>query len=141
VIALAGVEDALQAQLYTVSGLPTLRYVGITPIAPAPSVAYVETDFQPTSASAVGMTMAGDVAREGLYAVRLYSATGGASTLGTLADSVLAAFERGRSFVTADGSAVRISGRPAPVRGGIEATTAGRSAVLIKIFWFVQTAD
>lgn len=140
-IALAGVETVLQTQLYAVAGLPTTRYVGTAAIAPAPSAAYVESLFQPTTSTAVGMTMAGDVAREGLYAVTLYSASGAGSTLAALADLVLAAFERGQSFVTADNAVVRISGRPAPKRGGLIATTAGRSALLIEIYWFVQTAD
>jgi hypothetical protein len=141
VIALAGVETALQTQLYTVSGLPTTRYVGTASIAPAPSVAYVETEFVPATTTAITMGMDGEVAREGGYFVRLYSATGGASTLAALADAVLAAFERGTALLTAGSDVVRIKGRPAPKRGGLIATTAGRSAVLVEIYWFVQTAD
>lgn len=140
-IALDDVRDALATQLGTVSGLPTLRFNGTAAVAPAPSSAYVEEDFVPATAEAITIGTDGEVERTGLYVVRLYSATGGGSTLDALADSVLAAFERYTALAVSGGFVVRIRGDIAPARGQIIASTAGRSAIAVTIPWRLRSAD
>jgi hypothetical protein len=141
VIALEGVRDVLNTRLGTVSGIYATRYIGTASVTPAPSVGYVEAEFRPATAEAITLGTDGVVERTGLYFVRLYSPTGGGTALDALADTTLAAFERGVTLTTADSAQVRISGRPAPSRTELVASTAGRSAVLLTIPWQVRTAD
>lgn len=140
-IALANVQAALDTQRDTLVGIPSVKYDGTAPVAPAPSVAYVETDFVPATAQSITVGRPAEVERTGLYVVRFYSATGGASTLDDLADGLLALFPHGADFAVSGSNPVRIRGDLAPWRGLITATTAGRSVVTVTIPWRTRSAD
>jgi hypothetical protein len=142
VIALERVRDALATRLATASGIPATRYDGTAAISPAPSVAYVEADFVPATATRTTLGASGaEVVRDGFYVVRWFSATGDADTLDDAADAVLAVFPHTLTLLTSSGEVVHIHGRPAPKRGTIELAHAGRSVVPITIAWWTQTVD
>jgi hypothetical protein len=141
-IALEGVRDALATRLATASGIPATRYDGTASVSPAPSVPYAEADFLPSHGGRITLGATGaEVQREGLYVVRLFSATGDSDTLDDDADAVLAVFPHDLTLTTANGETVRIKGRPVPWRGMIERAHAGRSVVVITIPWWTQTVD
>lgn len=139
-ISLTDVQQALDNQRDTLGTLPAIKYDGSAPVAPAPSVPYLETDFIPATAQLITIGRSGEVERTGLYVLRLYSASGQAGTMDDLADDVLALFPHTADF-TYNGAVVRIRGDIAPWRGLVTVGTAGRSYVTITIPWRTRSAD
>jgi hypothetical protein len=140
-VAMANVRNALSTRLNTASGIYATQYDGTARIAPAPSVGYVEKDFDPTTAQAITVAIDPEMERDGIYFVRLYSPTAGGTAIDALADTVLAVFPVGLDLAVTGGFVLRVRGDFAPRRDATVASTAGRSAVRISIPWRIRSSD
>jgi hypothetical protein len=140
-VAMADVRDALSTRLNTASGIYATQYDGTAAIAPAPSVGYVEKDFDPTAAAAITVGTDPEMERDGLYVVRLYSPTAGGAAIDDKADAVLAVFPPHLDLAVTGGFVLRVRGDFAPRRDATVASTAGRSAVRITIPWRIRSSD
>jgi hypothetical protein len=140
-VALANVRDALSTRLNTATGIYATQYDGRASVTPAPSVGYVEKEFDPATAEAITVGTSPEMERDGFYFVRLYSPTGGGAALDALADVVLAVFPAHLDLAVTGGFVLRVRGDFAPRRGKIEATTAGRSAIAVTVPWRVRSVD
>jgi hypothetical protein len=140
-VALANVRDALSTRLNTATGIYATQYDGRASVAPAPSVGYVEKEFDPTTAEAITVGLSSEVERTGLYVIRLYSPSSGGALLDALADAVLAVFPRHLDLAVTGGFVLRVRGDIAPTRGLLTASTAGRSAIAVTVPWRVRSVD
>jgi hypothetical protein len=140
-VAMAAVRDALSTRLNTTAGIYATQYDGRARIAPAPSVGYVEKDFDPTTATAITIGLDAEMERDGLYLPTLYSPSGGGSAIDALADAVLAVFPKHLDLAVSGGFVLRVRGDFAPRRDATVASTAGRSAVRITIPWRIRSSD